>query len=41
MEDILWIEDIVVAPPFCIKSRIDMVGFVDSPKVITIRRVHF
>jgi len=34
MEYMLWIEDIVVAPPFLTNFRVDMVGFMDPQKVV-------
>jgi len=40
MEDMLWIEDIVVAPPFLTNFRVDMVGFMNPHKVV-VRRSAF
>jgi hypothetical protein len=43
IKDMLWIEDIVkntLALPFLTNSKIDMVSFVDHPKVI-VKRMHF
>jgi hypothetical protein len=40
MEYMLWIEDIVVAPPFLTNFRVDMVGFMDPHKVV-VRRSAF
>jgi hypothetical protein len=37
MQDMLWIEDIIVAPLFLTNFRIDMIDFMDPHKLVVKR----